>query len=368
MTTFSDVEREHGKWLSLDHDPNLLRIVFATIVANRYNGPPVWIVLTGPSGSGKTAIVLGASGAAECIARSTFTPAAFASGLTGASMLDSLSGKNLIVRDFSTISEMQAERRTEVGSILRDVYDGEYSRNTGKTAVPVIWKGKIGIIACSTPEATDKYIIGDQSLGQRFLVVRVSTPDRARERIIDTAYDEADKATEMSKALEDTSREFLDDFTQPTVALPKRIGGTVKLCADAIARARSGVVRDRFSREVEYSVGDSMESPGRIVKQMKMLALGLFAIDTPEEDVIRILRRIAADSVPTNRLRALQAISKGFTTRSTVSAYMKVAHQVGSRVIEDLVLLGIVSGETTKASALTIDHSGIREMINGAEK
>lgn len=365
--TFTDAEREHRKWLSLDHDPDLVRLVFATVIANRYDGAPVWVALTGPSGSGKTAVVVGIAGAAECASRSSFTPAAFASGTTGVSMLDELSGKVMIVRDFSTIAEMQSDRRNEVGSILRDVYDGKFSRSTGRQATPIEWQGKIGMIACSTPKATDDYIVGDQSLGQRFLVVRISTPEGARDRIIDAAYDEADQSAEMTEALEKASSDFLDAFQQPEISLPSSIGVTAKQCADAVARARSGVVRDRFTRDVDYSVADTMESPFRIVKQMKMLAAGLYALDTPEDDTIRMLRRIAADSIPTNRLRALQAISAGYTSQTTVATLMGVSHQTAGRILQDLTLLGVV-GKKPNKGYLEITLPGVRDLFNGVKK
>jgi len=340
--TFAEVESAHGRWLYLDHDPDLLRIVCAVIIANRYDGPPVWLMIAGPSGGGKTAILTGVSAAAECDYTSAFTAAAFASGSLGTSpLLDELNQRVGLVKDFSTINSLPAEQRNNVLSILRDVYDGQYKKWTGRSTEPIEWQGKIGLIACSTPQPLERTVIDSQQLGERFMIIRLRLNAEAVKRISVAAYEGSD-SDRMRDELEAISGEFLDTFQAPTVIPPDEVRDVIQSTARMIALTRSGVSRDRIDRAVDFPVMDSREIPARLVKQLKQLAKGLGALETPTDQIIRIIRRVGTDCMPTRRLRILNAIANGCTIQKSISDKIGLGLQPTRRVLESMKLLGVI--------------------------
>ncbi len=51
--SFADVEAAYAKWMHLADDPLLPRLVYAMVLANRYDSDPVWALLVAASGGGK---------------------------------------------------------------------------------------------------------------------------------------------------------------------------------------------------------------------------------------------------------------------------------------------------------------------------
>lgn len=362
--SLADVERVHGKWMNLDHDPDLLHIVLATVIANRMSKmKPLWIALSGPSGSGKTAITKGIGGASECMTMSSFTPAAFASAITGAALLEEMDGRVVIVTDFSTIASMPRETVTQLLSILRDCYDGSYERRTGKSSMPIRWEGRFGLIACSTMEATDKHIIG-ADLGERFLVVRMKVTERSVETMTDAAFDVED-VDEASKELASVTGAFLDGLSTPdNVRVPVSLKKTMVGIAKAVAFGRTHVSRDRLTREVDAPITDSIEVPTRVVQQLKTLATGLIAMgEGDESDLRRILVRVGRDSMTSKRLRALDLIATGESSVSKLAKGSRTSVSDMMRTVEELCLLGIIEDSKIRKGAYDIAIQEVREVF-----
>ena len=364
MTTFKDVEKTYRKWLYLDHDPDILRIVFGIVVANRYKGPAVWGMLVGPSGGGKTALVSGLKGAYECNVISSMTAASFGSGNTGTSFLDDVNESVLVMTDFSTISSLPREQKGAVFSILREVYDGEYQRRTGKSAEPIVWKGKVGMLACATSKGAEKDIVDGQELGERMLVIRLRVTQESLANIVDAAYDSGSKLETQVEELEEVTSEFLDNFQEDESIEPSNVvAARIKMISRAASVGRSGVIRDRYTQHITFPVDEMMEAPGRLVKQFKMLATGLQAIGSDDETVMRILRRIGQDCLPIKRLKVLRGLSNGSTTQASLARSLNVSPQVAMRTVEELKLLGIV--DRGRRGGLQIVNPAILDVFGG---
>ena len=54
--TFQDVEKKVAETYIVA-DKGLLKLLFATLIANRMNISPVWLFIIGASGAGKTAFI-----------------------------------------------------------------------------------------------------------------------------------------------------------------------------------------------------------------------------------------------------------------------------------------------------------------------
>lgn len=340
--TFQDVEKVYGKWLKLGHDQDILRIIFATILANRYDGDRVWIILTGPPGSGKTVLMNGPSESDECYAISALTPASLASGSTGTSFLDEVSGKILMIRDMSSIASMPLEAKSQLYSFFRDAYDGKFSRVTGRSSTPVVWEGKFGFIGCSTPIAVDRDVTQNQELGERFLIIRLNVEESQIEDIVRMKYKLSMKKTSMKEELAQISQEFLHGFIPLDIEMPDHLEDEIIQLAMAIAAMRSSVSRDRQTREIDLSVDDTREIPTRLCGQLTSLSVGLIALGTNKNHLIRVLRRATRDTVPINRSRILQSIVAGNVNAQTIAKYMKISSTTINREIESLSHLNVI--------------------------
>jgi hypothetical protein len=91
--------------------------------------------------------------------------------------------------------------------------------------------------------------------------------------------------------------------------------------AELVARARSSVDRDAYSREIELI--PQPEAPARIALVLRRMLGGLVAIGTPPEDAWRLVAKMALDSLPAVRqavLRRVMASRRAVTTKEIAEA------------------------------------------------
>jgi hypothetical protein len=212
LNTF-ELEAVYNRWLYLDHDPLLVKCVFAAYIANRYDGPPVWIMIIGKPGCGKSEMLMSMSEYTGTVAVSKLTPNALASGFQDGkhSLLhDLVKNKVLVIKDMSTITEMASEARGQIFSDLRDAYDGSFVKRTGSNKVE--FKGKFGLIAGATP-AIERARVHEGSLGERFLNLRVLLSPEDEKKIQTRAGSNIERGmTKMKKELSDAASKFLDEI------------------------------------------------------------------------------------------------------------------------------------------------------------
>lgn len=180
-TRFNQVIARMKRWLLLS-DVELLRVVFATIVANRMTGDPVWLFIIAPSGGTKTELIQTLTSLNDTYLLSSLTPHTLASGCIGGkdqSLLMALkSGTILLFKDFTSVLSMHREHRAEILGQLREIYDGRYRKTFG-TGQVVDWSGKLGFIAGVTPIIDTHYSVFNV-LGERFIQVRMRLPNEIR--------------------------------------------------------------------------------------------------------------------------------------------------------------------------------------------
>ena len=100
------VKRQLGKWLYF-HDMDVLRVLLATVIANRMDGDPLWLFIIGPPSSAKTELIAPLAGLDFIYPLSSLTPQTFASGYVAdddASLLSKLKSNTIITfKDFTSI-------------------------------------------------------------------------------------------------------------------------------------------------------------------------------------------------------------------------------------------------------------------------
>ena len=122
-----------------------------------------------------------------------------------------------------------------------------------------------------------------------------------------------------------------DRFTEPLIAL-----------ADIVTRARSGVARDRQTRDILYL--PEPEAPTRFAKQIAQLMAAAIAIGVSETEAWRLARKVGWDSVPAVRSAVIRLLAR---QEGIAIPYSDLEERTGlpkttvRRVVEDLVVLGL---------------------------
>ena len=176
----------------------------------------------------------------------------------------------LVIEDFSQVFGKRKDTRGEVLADFRKLFDGEFVAAYGNE-VHFAWKGKIGVIACSTG-VYDREMGTQSKFGDRFLVVRSTTGD---------AIHSAERAGRNSSDTQKMRRELKEAFSRiDSLDLPKE---SPELSLDArtliskltafVARARTPVPRDELKRETEAL--PEIEGTGRMSAQLHQLLRGL---------------------------------------------------------------------------------------------
>ncbi len=116
------------------------------------------------------------------------------------------------------------------------------------------------------------------------------------------------------------------------------------LLADLTARGRTPVARDH-RHEIEHE--PSIETPGRLIKQLQLLAAARARLDGRDhfnERDLALAHRVAFDSIaPASRLNILRRLlTNGPATPEELGDATQVSVSTRRRVLGDLVVLGLV--------------------------
>ena len=335
-----------NEWLLIT-DWGALIVTVAAVIANLLPGDPLWLFLvTAPSGV-KTEYISSLNGLPKIRSLSDLTAQTFASGMKAKndpSLLPKLSyGTVLTFKDFTTVLSMHRDKRHEIFSQLREIYDGAYSKSwgTGKT---LNWKGKIGLIAGVTTIIDTHYSIY-QILGERFIQYRISQPEP--DEVAEVAMRNQGHEKQMREALAIAVQEFVEELNLEVV--PKLGLETIKKLAKLssfVVLARSGVIRDRYgSKEITYV--PELESPPRLAKQLALLAKSLMICGLSAEEAYRLCCKVGFDSIHRIRVAVLRLLTKTEGALSTASLAEATQYPTNTvrRYLEDLAALKAVKVE-----------------------
>lgn len=348
-----DLKLHFVEWLYLkDHE--VIDIILGAIVANQFQGPDaINLNMVGPPSSTKTELLRTLSGYQPIYTISTLTPQTLISGMKGSrgSLLLNLKSdgkKVLIIKDLTSILEMRSESRQEIFGQLREIADGYLSKTFG-TGKRVEWNGKLGIITGVTA-IIDEHHGHNEILGARCLYCRVSNenPKAMAER----ARKMAGKEIRMREQLQEVTKQFLEQFKEPkieNIRISEEIEKKLISLACFVAQGRTGISRDRMSKTVEYI--PEAEGPARLTKQLWVVGAGIATIQGKDEldnDVYRILKRIAMNSLPKHREIILKKMwdttimSSVWETSKSISKLVNAPTETVKRYCEDLWMLNLL--------------------------
>lgn len=354
----AELEARVKHWL-LVTDPALLPVLVGTVLAHRLDGDPVWLLNVAPPGGTKSELLRALYRYPGVYPLSELTTKTFASGLevpggTDPSLLARLTNEILVLKDFTTVLEMRREDRQTILAQLREIYDGRYDKTWG-TGRELHWEGNLGFMAGVTP-IIDKHQAAMSVLGERFVLFRPIMPDRKQLAV--AALRGRGQEREMRRDLAHAMWGFLAARGSTIPEVSSAVLDRVATVADFVTRARSGVQRDGYKRELEYA--PEPEAPTRFAKVLMSLASGIaLAYDSPEitKRELRCVLRVALDCLPLIRHRVIGALVKctisddadGRVATAAIAGAAQFSSSAVRRALEDLQALEVVVCHKTGA-------------------
>ena len=357
----SDLHEVVLRWLDLE-DPGVIDIIMATYIANNLSTDPLWVLIIGPPSHAKTELLRGLEGH-QCNGDETtyfisnLTPSTLVSGIIpkkgrpDPSLIYRLNDKFVVLKDFTSILSMRSENQQEIIAQLREMYDGQYSKEFGN-GKSVKWSGRFGLIGACTPIYDQHYGVVAQ-MGERFLLYRVKGEDDLG--IGRRAQDIVGMEEEMRSEIQTAMHTFLDQYqglSDISVLMDDRqVKEAIVNLACIVARGRCPVSRDYRNGEVLCQ--PAPEGPPRITKQLTQMAIGLAIVRETgaiDHDVLNSIRKISRDLMPTYRRLAIEYLwsqnaFKGSyiaPTTSEVADGTGMISKTALRILEDLMLVGVV--------------------------
>lgn len=331
-------------------DPGVIKLLCATVVANRFPRDPVWLLLVTPSSGGKTEFITALKKVRGYQEISELTPQTFISGQKKKDLETSLllrMNRNdiMVFKDFTTMLTMQKDARAAIMGQLREIYDKSYTKRFG-TGEEIMWEGKLGLLAgVTTAIYTSKQSYA--AMGERFILYSFIQPDREdfTERSMDNADTDMDARRDH---IRDLFHEYLDNEIEIPKELPKLPVGLrreIIQLANLTTIARSAIQRDWASAKKELEYVHALEMPGRFATQLSLLGVALMVMNGGEllEEDKHILYKISLDSIDQNRRLVLQSLTKyQTTTTANMATHLKYPTDTVRRWLEDLAALKLV--------------------------
>jgi hypothetical protein len=367
-----------------DAAPHLFALAVAT--SSFLDDSPLWGMLVGPASGGKTeAIRLVEPIASEHV--DTLTPASLLHWsetrgkppMIPRGILIRIGDKGFVtIKDFSTVisdgGRGAGGRREDLFAVLRAIYDGELQRDLATGPAPLRWRGRLTLLAACTP-TIDNYSAHADALGPRWLYLRFTARDTSAKRammrkaVATNASRNRQCAAEFAKLLCEQAASVIE-----AVELSDDLQQAVEDAALTLCYGRASVPRDSYGPREIVGLPD-VEEPARVTKALAMLARCSLALGVTEDEANALLSRVAIDTMPATRARALGAIvtAPRPITSTEVGRHMGTVCKVAQRAVEDFEALGLVrrvNGETepeagaAKKKPWIADHPDV-ELIRG---
>lgn len=365
------------KWF---YKPDLeaLETVLSAVAAHPIiKGDPIWLFVQGPSGSGKSEIIVNAlrkmppyTRVLGAINRNSLI--SFNRGIPGGELLNMAKDGTgdftgiFVFKDFTTMLSLRDEERTEIIAQFREVYDGSWTRSTGTGSQ--LWTGKATVIACCTPLLERAWAV-KRDMGERFLTVkwpRTGSPEHAKA---------AGRQRGHETIIRTTTAELAHQFvaSSPFKSLPDipaSIFDSIASLAEIVAVLRAPVSRASGSKR-EITGQPIPEEPGRIHKSLSALASShsaLFRHEEVNEDDYRIAKRVALDSIPSDRFQVFTTLPSS-TDWVNIQTWAKGAKLSASTVgwqADELVALGALEiNEENEVKEYRLTEK-FQELLTGA--
>ena len=335
------------KWYhGIDHQAVL--ICLSACVGHLFKGDePVWVFLLGPSATAKTVTINLLASIPGTYVLGDLTPQTLLSGFDRgkkSSLLHRMGPTPMILfKDFTTLASKRYDDIKQIGTQLREVYDGEFHKDTG-TGKSIQWKGKATVVAAGTP-AVEHIWTQMRDMGERFMTVRWPRGDGIKqgEAALRQIGFESQIKVDGNKLL----LEFLDQGSLTPAEIPDILGEHRDLLylAELIALVRASASRDSGgAREINNVT--QCEGPSRIMKSMAQTARGhatVFRRMKCNAEDIAAARRLGMDTLPDLKRKVFEVIPNDYELDlEDISERSGLPIETCKRACEDMVASGVL--------------------------
>jgi hypothetical protein len=339
------------EWLLLDDDTPVLAML-GTIAANILPGDAIWLGLIAPPSSAKTEMLITLVNIPHTEMVGTLSVAGLLSGTPRRQQAAGARGGLLqkigpfgflVLKDFGSILSLRPDTKFELLAALREIYDGKWTRVIGADGGKVLhWSGKIGLLFGCT-RVFDSYHGVISELGDRFLLCRME-PNENQFR---HAIKYANRAVQMrARLVEAVTNLFAAPLPAPRDINKKEIDWLNDILQITV-RLRGSVKRDYRTRELEDIYG--AEGTARFGKALERVLSGLDCLGVERGKARKVIKTIAFDSVPPNRLsvyRYLKSLGSAYADTATVAKAIKLPTITARRALEELVIYGLIERDS----------------------
>ncbi len=357
-----------------------LSCAFSSILSCFMEGEPLWFFFVGPPSSGKTTVIEAfGSKNKYCEDRSKLTHTTLVSGMKDGneedpSLFAIINRRMLAVKDWTTVIEQNHTAQSELYSILRDAFDGNYSATYGNRISRRYESLKFGFIAGVTDAI---YRDSKSSLGERFMKIHFMDKHFDERQHIVAAITGGRRKIERSQTLESATLGYLDflvnnlaknkiyevEIYKPgTEELTDAISDIIDL-AHFVSYMRTNV--ERSSRDESIMYRPQKEVASRLSSQFTKLAQALFYIFNFDKDpnyqnnerkiytlpaqLYDILRRVAIDTCIPFNIELINCVTSyeefGGASRNDIIDNLQIPKTNIHRILLDLQQLNFIRAE-----------------------
>lgn len=345
---------------------NALWLAGVASVSSQFSGIPLWQFIVSPPGSGKSLILESLAAFPTNYFQTGLTHRALMSGFNAGegdpSILRDLTdpARTLVLKDYTTVTELEPNDRKRLGALLREAFDGKIDQKYANGSHRV-YEGRFGFIAGVTPRIDE---VNDADVGARFLKWRMrhTVNDNAKllHELLTGGGSELESPDNLAERCLAVNRWLAHTMPQeePETAFEGDDLAAIKALTFWVIYGRAVVRRDRF--EGVPTTEPSTESPNRVAKQLARLwsYLRVLRPQAKPHASLRLLVEVAASTgwSPKSDLLKRLLDSKQITTRRFVSV-SGLPKQTARRHLDDLHVLGITEQTSKKTGSVGRDDT-----------
>ena len=166
---------------------------------------------------------------------------------------------------------------------------------------------------------------------------------------------------QMKKEMSDAAAKFMKELkVGKKTRITEKLRDDIYKAARVLARGRSAVSRDRYTKDVDSPAG-SGEIPTRVTGQLLLIALACQEMGSDEVEVRRIVYRMCLDSMPGIRMRIIRGLCRGNQTTDELKKIVRMSPPTIKGYLEDMEYLGLAEHDAHK---WVIVDEDLVEMVN----
>jgi hypothetical protein len=353
----AEVLEGYKKWLYVP-DPEIIDVVFGVMFANRLEGDPLWVFLTAPPGGMKSELLMSLSEAPLTMMLTSLTEQTLVSGSAGGpygadpSLIPKLHEHVLLIKDFTTILQMNPSARDNILGQLRDAYDRKTGKHFG-TGLQRDYDSRFGLFAGVTG-AIDGVMAVNSTLGERFVKYRLPFEEGILkgDPLIQRAIQNVALEGEMRKELADVATKALDrevsleDKPEISTEMQRKF----MLLAQWVAGLRGTVVRDKWSQEIQFK--PVTEIGTRLAKQLVKVSVGVSIYrrkEVMDEDEFEVAVKVGRHTIPDLIDEIIKAVyinchclGDSGCSEAQLQKWSRLNSETVKRLCEDLTMLRVL--------------------------